>query len=211
MSASVQEQVKKHSSNPVRINLSQASAKSIERLAAKFKEEGLILKYTGRRVEEVAGDQIEEYEFLSTASNNNNHTGLIYRIMLGRQGKANPVSGSCSCTYTGLCKHLATAYLEAKELRNYQDRFCTCGAEFLLGNEFESEFCFDCLTDPAKFPYPGRLVDHDVNKMNTKAGCYWCSGPAEKESHARWIGPNGGAYYAHTSCEVAARKKVKHG
>ncbi len=215
MSALVTEQVRKHSSNPVRINLSEAPTSQLNRLAKRFRDEGLKLTFQG--------NQGDTYEFLSTASENNTHAGQVYRIIVGRSSAQEPVTGSCSCTWSELCKHLSAAYLDAQEIRRqhhieaskrpfaYQTRFCTCGAEFLLGEGFESENCFDCLTNPARFPFPGRQVQHDVHAMTAKATCYWCDKLPESESLSRWVGPDGGIFYAHASCVLEARKLVKHG
>lgn len=197
MTTLVREQVRVHSTSPIEIFLSNTPAREIARMVKKFHDEGLRLEYQGR-VGEI-------YEFLCPASDRNGHVGLIYRIKLGRERKDRPVTGWCSCTYPGLCKHLAAAYVEAKELQHYQTRFCICGAEFLLHEDFSNSLCFDCLTDPEVYPYkpkpsgqaPTRGHGHNNN-------CHWC-GKRGEESQVLWLGPDDTRYYAHTSCEVKNR------
>jgi hypothetical protein len=179
-----------HTSNPTLVNLTDTPKEKLAALVAKHWDEGLDKPVCTLR-------RGEYFEFDQAAGEKNGHAGLTYKIVLGRENPQEKVVAHCSCASKVICKHIATAYLEALELRRWHQRFCPCGIEFETSLA-DQELCFTCQT--AQEP-PARPPRRGAGQDNT---CHHCHKIGD-ESQCLWTGPDGSKYYAHGSCERKAR------
>lgn len=177
-----------HTSNPNLINLTEFPRDRLAALVAKHAAEGL--------AKPVCTLQAGQYfEFDQAAGPENGHAGMTYKIVVGRDDPKDNVVGRCSCASKVNCKHLATAYEEARRLLAFETKFCPCGAEFVAIPGVV--FCFDCHTSPGR----EMPIKRGAGQNNA---CHHCHQVGEA-SQSLWIGPDGGRYYAHSQCELTAR------
>jgi hypothetical protein len=138
---------RKHTSNPVEIDLHAYSVARIVKAANRFYADGCSLEPTERLTN-------RHFTFSVEASDRHGHAGLTYQVEIYR-AEDHTVRGRCTCAAqpthrnpdAGLCKHLAACYLTAKFLVSLLHLNC-----LVCGDIFESlnlSICPDCLTAPA--------------------------------------------------------------
>jgi hypothetical protein len=143
---------RKHTSNPIEINLHKVSPAKIREAACRFLKEDCRLKLNERQAN-------NHFTFEVTPGKKNGHQHP-YQCEIYR-GEDRHVHGRCTCAAFQFCKHLAECYLEAQALVNWCINYCEdCGAEF-EGPALVK--CFECFTAHPQKPL---LSDEEIARLN---------------------------------------------